>query len=97
MEKKTTSIGASKLSDEQVVALRKLLEIGEWTHSQIADMFSVSRPMITKINIGSRWNPEVKSYIMKSDKVYREFTSNHKPISINRITIELSNGQRFDL
>lgn len=96
MGRKTT-IGASKLDESKVEIIRQLLENGDHTHEQIANIFGVSRPMITKINLGSRWNPEVKSYIMKSDKVYREFTSNHKPISINRITIELSNGQRFDL
>ena len=94
---KQTTIGASKLTESKVEIIRQLLESGDHTHQQIADLYNVCRSTITKINLGERWNPEVKSFIMKSDKVYREFSSNHKPISINRITIELSNGQRFDL
>ena len=91
------AVGASKLNEQKVEIIRQLLEGGDHTHQQIADLYNVCRSTITKINLGERWNPEVKSFIMKSDKVYREFSSNHKPISINRITIELSNGQRFDL
>ena len=96
MGRKTT-IGASKLDEEKVEIIKSMLETGDYTHQQISEFFGVCRSTITKINLGERWNPEVKSFIMKSDKVYREFSSNHKPISINRITIELSNGQRFDL
>ena len=91
------AIGASKLNEEKVDIIKKLLNEGNHTHKEIADFFGVGRTTVTKINLGQRWNPEVKSFIMKSDKLYREFTSNHKPIAINRITIELSNGQRFDL
>ena len=92
-----TSIGASKLDEEKVEIIKSMLDTGDYTHREIAEFFGVGRTTITKINLGQRWNPEVKSFIMKSDKVYREFTSNHKPVVINRITIELSNGQRFDL
>ncbi len=92
-----TSIGASKLDEKKVEVIKQLLENGDHTHQQIADLYGVGRTTITKINLGQRWNPEVKSFIMKSDKLYREFSSNHKPVAINRITIELSNGQRFDL
>ena len=94
---KQTSIGASKLNEEKVEIIKSMLDTGDYTHQEISDFFGVCRTTVTKINLGQRWNPEIKSYIMKSDKVYREFTSNHKPIAINRITIELSNGQRFDL
>jgi len=94
---KQTSIGASKLNEEKVEIIKSMLDTGDYTHREIAEFFGVGRTTITKINLGQRWNPEVKSFIMKSDKVYREFTSNHKPVVINRITIELSNGQRFDL
>ena len=94
---KQTTIGASKLDESKVEIIKSMLETGDYTHQQISEFFGVCRSTITKINLGQRWNPEVKSYIMKSDKLYREFSSNHKPVVINRITIELSNGQRFDL
>ncbi len=92
-----TSIGASKLNEDKVEIIKKMLDTGDYTHKEISEFFGVGRTTITKINLGQRWNPEVKSFIMKSDKLYRDFSSNHKPVVINRITIELSNGQRFDL
>ena len=92
-----TSIGASKLDEKKVEIIKSMLDTGDYTHREIAEFFNVGRTTITKINLGQRWNPEVKSFIMKSDKLYRDFSSNHKPVVINRITIELSNGQRFDL
>lgn len=90
-------VGATKLTEEKVEVIRQLLELGEHTHSQIASMFNVDRSTITSINTGRRWNPEIRSFIMKNDKIYREMLDKQSHVSINRVIIELSNGQRFEL
>ncbi len=42
---------SAKLSDRDVKSIRKMLQQG-MLHREIADMFSVSRDTITKINLG---------------------------------------------
>jgi len=90
-------VGASKLTEKKVELIKELLEMGEHTHQQIADMFSVNRTTITNINTGRRWNPEVRSFVMKNDKIYREMLTKESHVTINRVIVELSNGQRFEL
>ena len=90
-------VGASRLNEEKVEVIKQLLEMGEHTHQQIADMFNVNRTTITNINTGRRWNPEIRSFVMKNDKIYREMLDKKDHVTINRVIIELSNGQRFEL
>jgi len=58
-------IGAHKLNIEKVRIIKDLLEIGEYTHQQIADLFGVSRTLITHINTNKRWDFNNHSFIMK--------------------------------
>jgi len=90
-------VGASKLTEKKVELIKELLQMGEHTHQQIADMFQVNRTTITNINTGRRWNPEVRSFVMKNDKIYREMLNKESHVTINRVIVELSNGQRFEL
>ena len=59
-------IGAYKLNIEKVRVIKDLLEMGEHTHQQIADIFGVSRTLITQINNNRRWNVDNHSFIMKN-------------------------------
>jgi len=90
-------VGSSKLNEEKVEVIKQLLELGDHTHQQIGDMFDVDRSTITAINTGKRWNPEIRSFVMKNDKIYREMLNKQDHVTINRVIIELSNGQRFEL
>ena len=63
------SLGASKLDEQKVAVIKQLLKDGHHSHQEIADMFNVSRTMITHINVGVRWNDEIKTYIKKENKV----------------------------
>lgn len=45
----------SKLKDNNIVQIRKLLEDGLLTHRQIGDKFGVTGSLISMINIGKRW------------------------------------------
>jgi len=62
------SIGASKLDEDKVAIIKQLLQGGHYTQQQIADMFNVSRTMITHINVGIRWNDDIKMYEKKQNK-----------------------------
>lgn len=62
------ALGASKLDEQKVAVIKQLLQDGHHSHQQIADMFNVSRTMITHINVGVRWNDEIKMYEKKQDK-----------------------------
>jgi len=47
--------GATKLNEEKVEMIKQLLNTGDFTHQQIADLYGVSRELITHINRGYRW------------------------------------------
>ena len=78
-------IGASKLTLEKANLIKELLTLGEFTHQQIADLFGVSRELVTQINLGNRWNLENNSFVMKKhleqvkSNDYREFSNPYKP------------------
>jgi len=59
-------IGASKLNEEKVEIIKDLLKLGNNTHQQIADLFGVSRILITHINNGRRWNEDIREYQLKT-------------------------------
>ena len=46
----------AKLTDEKVVAIKKLLEDGTFSQKQISDLFEVSPTTITDIKKGRKWN-----------------------------------------
>lgn len=60
-------IGASKLNPRKAEIIKDLLELKEFSHQQIADLFGVSRVLITAINNGRRWNLENHSFEMKEE------------------------------
>ena len=94
------AIGASKLNEDKVEIIKDLLNSGNHTHQQIADLFDVSREHITKINQGKRWNSETKSYVMKTSNDYRQFT-NPRPsrtkMEIESVIIKLKDGTELEL
>ena len=47
--------GNSKLVEEEVQEIKRLLSTGQFTHKQIARMFGVARPTITDIRSGRTW------------------------------------------
>ena len=63
-------IGASKLQEEDIVEIKKLLAMGV-SQAAVARTYvpisgkKVSRILINKINSGKRWNAEARSFIMK--------------------------------
>lgn len=68
-------VGAYKLNWDDVGIIKDLLKQGK-THQSIADLFGVSRELITKINMGQRWNDDRNSFIMKErirSNDYRDF------------------------
>ncbi len=48
-------INTNKLSENQVIEIRRLLATGNYTHRQIAPMFGVGRTAISKIHAGDNW------------------------------------------
>lgn len=58
-------IGATKLNLDKVKVIKELLKQGDHTHQQIAEIFNVSRPLITQIANGKRWDVYNHSFIMK--------------------------------
>ena len=95
-------IGAWKLNEEKVVIIKDLLNTGDYTHQQIADLFGVSREHITKINQGQRWNDEIKSFRMKTGNDFREFTPKNNNVrrtemEIQSIIIKLKDGTELEL
>lgn len=73
-----------KLTQEKADIIKELLATGDWTHKQIGQFFGVSREMITKINMGQRWNDDIRSFEMrdnqgpKKSNDFREFTDTPK-------------------
>lgn len=95
-------IGAWKLNEEKVVIIKDLLNTGDYTHQQIADLFGVSREHITKINQGQRWNDDIKSFRMKTGNDFREFTPKNNNVrrtemEIQSIIIKLKDGTELEL
>lgn len=93
-------IGAWKLNEEKVGIIKDLLNTGDFTHQQIADLFGVSREHITKINQGQRWNDDNKSFRMKTSNDYRQFTDTpqtRNKLKVRSITITLEDGRELDL
>lgn len=87
-------IGAYKLTEEKVSIIKDLINTGEFTHQQIADIFNVSRPHINKIANGKRWNEDNRSFKMKTANDFREFNDSNLPIK----SVELeSNDVALDL
>ena len=76
------NIGATKLDEQKVDIIKQLLHDGHHTHQEIADMFNVSRTMISHINLGSRWNDEIKTYVKKENQ----------PVTIKSIITVYSDG-----
>ena len=68
-------IGAYKLTEQDSVLIKELLKKGTFTHQKIADLFGVSREMVTAINSGRRWNPDKWSFKMKNKSIQSEDTS----------------------
>ena len=75
-----------KLTQDRAEVIKSLLIAGEHTHQQIADLakemwgISISRELVTKINLGMRWNPHQRSFEMKNNKPktgndFRQFTT----------------------
>ena len=96
------AIGASKLNEEKVGIIKDLLNMGDYTHQQIADLFGVSREHITKINQGQRWNDDIKSFRMKTGNDFREFTPKNRNVKrtemeIQSIIIKLKDGTELEL
>ena len=89
------AIGATKLNEEKVEIIKELLDTGDYTHQKIADLFGVSRGMITAINNGVRWNEEEKSFVMKSSNQFRDFGKVDKHIT--SITINYNDGTELVL
>ena len=64
-------MGASKLSPSRARVIKALLEGGEHTHQQIADLcydiwgIEISRGHITSINSGRRWDDTKRSFKME--------------------------------
>jgi len=71
-------IGAHKLDFEKVRIIKDLLEMGEYTHQQIANLFGVSRTLITHINNNRRWDVDNHSFIMKDILNTSEDTTDDK-------------------
>lgn len=95
-------IGAWKLNEEKVGIIKDLLNTGDYTHQQIADLFGVSREHITKINQGQRWNDDIKSFRMKTGNDFREFTPKNNNVrrtemEIQSIIIKLKDGTELEL
>lgn len=57
-----------KLTEEKAEIIKSLLKTGDYTHQHIADFFGVSRPMVTKINAGTRWNDDIRSFEMRDNQ-----------------------------
>jgi hypothetical protein len=76
------NIGASKLDEQKVDIIKQLLHDGHHTHQEIANMFNVSRTMISHINVGNRWNDEIKTYVKKENQ----------PVTIKSIITVYSDG-----
>lgn len=47
--------GQAKITNEQAREIKRLLAEGKLTQPQIADIFGVSRGIVTKINVGQTW------------------------------------------
>lgn len=64
-----------KLTEEKAQIIKQLLSTGEYTHQEIANFFGVSRGLITKINLGKRWNDEQRSFEMRTPRSndFRDF------------------------
>jgi hypothetical protein len=66
-------IGASKLQEEDIVEIKRLLATGI-SQAELARTFvpisgqKISRIHINKINAGKRWNPEIRSFSMKEQE-----------------------------
>jgi hypothetical protein len=66
-------IGAHKLQEEDVVEIKRLLAMGI-SQAEVARTFvpisgqKVSRIHINRINAGKRWNPEIRSFLMKEQQ-----------------------------
>ncbi len=50
-----SQVGRSKLAEDQVVEIKKLLDSGEYLQSEIAAMYGISKPMISAINTRRNW------------------------------------------
>lgn len=76
-------IGASKLTEENVIEIKRLFRETDLNNQQIADMFGVSRPHISHIRTGRKWNDNTRSFTMK--KELKRYTR----------TITIINGVRY--
>jgi hypothetical protein len=65
-------IGASRLQEEDIVEIKKLLAMGV-SQAAVARTYvpisgkKVSREHINLISSGKRWNPEIRSFSMKAE------------------------------
>ena len=75
--------GASKLDQDKVDTIKDLLEMGTFTHQKIADLFGVSRELITAIKNGRRWNPDNWGFVMKEETETKPKETQLKPKTSN--------------
>lgn len=72
-------VGAYKLDEYQVAQIRNLFENTKLNNQQIATMYGVSRPHISLIRSGKRWNPKERSYVSKKEL---EMEIKNEPVKI---------------
>lgn len=49
---------SAKLTDEQVLEIVRLYREKQYNQYQLAEMFNISRSHISKLTLGTRWNPK---------------------------------------
>lgn len=49
--------GQAKLTEEQVMEIRELLKEGQYSQQEIGKMFGVCQTAISRIKVGTSWNP----------------------------------------
>lgn len=47
--------GGSKLKENDIIEIKKMLNTGGLTHKEIAEMYGVGRTVVTRISSGTRW------------------------------------------
>lgn len=93
-------IGASKLNEELVAEIKTLFATTTLKDTEIAEMYNVSRPLITNIRRGIRWNKVQRSFVMKSEikKLTRTITEiNGVKFSTGVSPIITINGEMYVL
>ena len=74
--KKKIGTKRTKLNKKQILQIRKLGQSGKYTHQQIAQKFEISRPNVSAILGGKRWE-NIKQITRK-----KRFKSNHVQLEL---------------